>query len=266
MASATSATAAALQAASGEAYGTTDRGVADETPARPGASEPACILTATLAWKTRRRRRERRAGTDDPRLRGAGREANRLLPAARRRHAPHRHHHRRDAPARPGRGRAAAAVRLPDRRRRLHRLGAATGRARTRRILRSVLLQRLPARLPLRPVVAGVDRPGAPAPDPGRRHHARPGQAARHPGRRRRGGHALPLLAPLPGWQVRGLERRAAGPDRGRDLPLQPGHRLQLGGLGAGRLGRRAGRAGHALLAGARLDRAGGRRAPWWRC
>ena len=55
MASATSATAAALQATSGEAYGMTEWALAEETSARPEASEPACILTATLAWKTRRR-------------------------------------------------------------------------------------------------------------------------------------------------------------------------------------------------------------------
>ena len=86
---------------------------------RPVRERPNLRVYSPPPWRGRPAgaARERRAGTDDPRLRGAGREANRLLPAARRSHAPHRHHHRRDAPARPGRGRAAAAVRLPDRRR-----------------------------------------------------------------------------------------------------------------------------------------------------
>ena len=65
---------------------------------------------------------------------------------------------------------------------------------------------------------------------------------SRDPGRCRRRVAPLRLRAPLRERLAGDLERRADRPRRGGDLPLQPRDDLQLGGLGPGRLGRRAGR------------------------
>ena len=94
-----------------------------------------------------------------------------LTAAARCRHDPHHDPRPRPCPACLHRRRLHAAERACQRHRRVQRLGPAPSKHWASRVLRARLLQRLPARLPLRPVAARRDR----------RRRSRPRWSARTP-------------------------------------------------------------------------------------